>query len=84
MFFFPFFLTRSTSKFWVVVLGGWGPSVSIVVRITDPPPFIGNEKAMDGRGPTTPGLADLRSPCLLTTYKSWDDPPSFALFVSYW
>ena len=29
-----------------------------------------------GRGPTTPGTGDLRSPSLLTTYKSWDDPPS--------
>ena len=31
---------------------------------------------MNGRGPTTPGIGDLRSPCFLTGYKSWDDPPS--------
>ena len=30
-----------------------------------------------GRGPTTRSLGDLRSPwLLLTTYMSWDDPPS--------
>ena len=28
-----------------------------------------------GRGAITPGIGDLRSPWLLTTYKSWDDPP---------
>ena len=32
-----------------------------------------------GRGPTT--LKELRSPWLLTTYKSWDDPPSTGLKV---
>ena len=31
---------------------------------------------MNGRGPTTRSLGDVRSPWLLTTYKSWDDPPS--------
>ena len=29
-----------------------------------------------GRDPTTRFLGDLQSPWLLTTYKSWDDPPS--------
>ena len=31
---------------------------------------------MNGRGPTTPGLGDLRLPWLLTTETNWDDPPS--------
>ena len=35
------------------------------------------------RGPTTPGLGDLRSPWLLTTYKSWDDPPTHGAWVPH-
>ena len=27
----------------------------------------------------TPGLGDLQSQWLLTTYKSWDDPPSILM-----
>ena len=40
------------------------------------PPFISHEVPPFGRGPTTRSLGDLRSPWLLPTYKSWDDPPS--------
>ena len=35
-----------------------------------------------GRG-TTLSLVDLRSPWLSTTYKSWDDPPSFSPFPPF-
>ena len=41
-------------------------------RIT---PIYKQWKRPFGRGPTR-SLGDLRSPWLLTTYKSWDDPPS--------
>ena len=37
-----------------------------------------SSSAIFGRGPTTPG--NLRSPWLLTTYKSWDDPPKYEGF----
>ena len=45
-----------------------GSQVSSVVRITP-------HEGPFGRGPTNL-LRDLRSPWLLTTYKSLDDPPS--------
>ena len=38
-------------------------------------PFISHLYRPFGRG-TTLLRGDLLSPCLLTTYKSWDDPPS--------
>ena len=40
------------------------------------PPFIRHEVRPFGRGPTTRSLGDLRSSWLLTTYDTWDDPPS--------
>ena len=44
-------------------------------KVVVPPPCINHEWPF-ARGPTTGSLGDLRSPRLLTTYKSWDDPPS--------
>ena len=56
-------------------VGTWrmGSQLDPVVRI--PPPFISQNKAIWRKGITT-GIGDLRSPWLLTTYESWDDPPS--------
>ena len=39
------------------------------------PPFIEPCMSMNGKG-TTGSLGHLRSTWLLTTYKSWDDPPT--------
>ena len=40
-----------------------------------PPSFISTLMGHFGIS-TTPGLGDLQSPFLFTTYKSWDDPPT--------
>ena len=41
-------------------------------------------KRQFGRGPTTPGFGDLRSPIIsLTAYPSWDDPPRFAIIPRF-
>ena len=40
------------------------------------PPFISHGFGLFIRGPITPFRGQKRSPWLLTTYKSWDDPPS--------
>ncbi len=74
----------------------WGPSgcPSIIHCLEDglpgrtqvvigSPPCLSHEVRPFRRGPTTPGLGDLRSPELSTTYKSWDDPPSRWWFKSF-
>ena len=56
-----------------------GPHLGYVVRIT--PIFFRHEVRPFVRG-TLPQLEDLQSPCLLTTYPKWDDPPSmFSRFL---
>ena len=58
--------------------GGFGVQGQLVsvVRIS---PFISRLDRPFERG-TARSLGDLRSPWLLTTYRSWDDPPSTNLF----
>ena len=51
-----------------------GSQVSYVVNGS--PSFISHEVRRFWRGLTTPGLGDVWSAGLLTTYKSWDGPPS--------
>ena len=46
------------------------------------PPFMKPFMAMNGRG-TTGSLGHLRSTWLLTTYKSWDDPPTTLRKLTY-
>ena len=38
---------------------------------------------LNGHLERVPKLGDLRTPCFLTTYKSWDDPPSTLPFIAY-
>ena len=54
------------------VLGG----SSQLVSGEDHPPFFSHGVRPSGRQTTTRSLGDLRSPWSLTTYKSWDDPPT--------
>ena len=57
--------------FTVELLGGWDPSGC---KWLGSAPFISYLAHLEGV--PQPYLADLRSPWLLTTYTSWDDPPS--------
>ena len=56
------------------ILGTW--RIIQVRKWLGSPPFISHEVRPFGRGPTTPGIGDLRSPWSLTTDESWHDPPS--------
>ena len=44
--------------------------------------FISHGFRSFGRGPTTRSLGDENYPWLLTTYESWNDPPSGCVFFS--
>ena len=56
---------------------GWPAwRITPVSKLLGSPPSISHEVRPFGTGPTTPGIGELRSPWLLTTYPNWDDPPS--------
>ena len=72
---------RSRHVWCLFLLGGWGWQLVSVVRISHIfKPF--SRPFLEGVVDNPQGIGDLPSPCLLTTYKSWDDPPSGSVMLT--